>query len=444
MDGIFEPDIAETAEILKFDRILVLKFKYNHVSLKNITEILGSTKVEILYQYNSSGHNGKEKSELIYDLLDSPLTTYAWKKAPEIIKISSKKQLEKLGILEDIEKVFFLDLTKSLVIVPLFKKRISNNINKPLILGLYIIQNNKEKRWSNAEIELAKWMAKKITNSIVNEQAFLKVQSLVDERTSQLQVSLEVQAKLGQKLRNYVEELRRVNKIKDEFIASLSDALKTPLANMKMGIKMLKLLNKNEQSIRYLDILADECEKEINLVNNLLALQTLESNNIDVESQKIYLQPLLGELYNFFSQELHYKQINLVIDSSLDYLYTDLNSLNLILRELINNACKFSYEDTDIILRIYEQNSDNIIEVTNCGFPISIAEESLISQPFYQGSRVENVTNSGTGLGLALVQSLVQNLNGIITVESNPSSQTDRFLNTFVITFPNFGKVGKE
>lgn len=142
-------------------------------------------------------------------------------------------------------------------------------------------------------------MAKKITNSIVNEQAFLKVQSLVDERTSQLQVSLEVQAKLGQKLRNYVDELRRVNKIKDEFIASLSDALKTPLANMKMGIKMLKLLNKNEQSIRYLDILADECEKEINLVNNLLALQTLESNNIDVESQKIYLQPLLGELYNF-------------------------------------------------------------------------------------------------------------------------------------------------
>lgn len=47
------------------------------------------------------------------------------------------------------------------MIVPLFKKRISNNINKPLILGLYIIQNNKEKRWSNAEIELAKWMAKK-------------------------------------------------------------------------------------------------------------------------------------------------------------------------------------------------------------------------------------------------------------------------------------------
>lgn len=129
---------------------------------------------------------------------------------------------------------------------------------------------------------------------------FLKVQSLVNERTSQLQVSLEVQAKLGQKLRNYVDELRRVNKIKDEFIASLSDALKTPLANMKMGIKMLKLLNKNEQSIRYLDILADECEKEINLVNNLLALQTLESNNIDVESQKNLSTTIIRRIVQFF------------------------------------------------------------------------------------------------------------------------------------------------
>lgn len=98
-----------------------------------------------------------------------------------------------------------------------------------------------------------------------------------------------------------MDELRRVNKIKDEFIASLSDALKTPLANMKMGIKMLKLLNKNEQSIRYLDILADECEKEINLVNNLLALQTLESNNIDVESQKNLSTTIIRRIVQFFS-----------------------------------------------------------------------------------------------------------------------------------------------
>lgn len=439
MNGIFEPDIAETAKILKFDHIVVLKFKYNHLSLKNLSEILSSTKVEVLYSYNYSQEKQEQEKEFIYQLSDSPLLAYAWEKAPEMIKINNKKQLNKLDIPFPNEKILNLNQIQSLLIIPLFKKRV-NITYKPLILGLYIIHNEKEKRWTNTEIELAKWMSKQITDSLVNEQAFMKVKSLVEERTSQLQVSLEVQAKLSQKLHSYIEELKRVNKIKDEFIASLSDALKTPLSNMKMGIQMLRLLNKNEQSIRYLDILTDECEKEINLVNNLLALQNLESNNITVDTQKIYLKPLLDEFYNFFSQELHYKQINLVIDNSLNYLYTDLSSLHLILKELINNACKFSYEETDIILRIYAQNSDNIIEVTNCGFPINTAEKKLIFQPFYQGSRIENVTNSGTGLGLALVQSLVQNLNGIITVTSNPSNQADRFFNTFTITFPSLGK----
>lgn len=439
MNDIFEPDIAETAKTLKFDRILVLKFKYSNFSFKNIPEIISSTKVEVLYDYHDSQENQDKRRAIIYKLSDSPLIAYAWTKAPEIIKINNKKQLDNLKIDFAQEKIVTLDSVYSLLIIPLFKPRIKSNY-KPLILGLYIIKNKLEKRWTNTEIELGKWMAKHITNAIVNEQALMKIQSLVEERTSQLQVSLEVQAKLSQKLHNYLEELKRLNQVKDEFIASLSDALKTPLSNMKMGIKMLRLFNKNEQSTRYLDILTDECEKEINLVNNLLAWQNLERNKITVEPQKIYLKPLLDEFYNVFSQELQCRQINLVIDNSLNYLYTDLSSLHLIIKELINNACKFSHDQTDIILRIYAQNSDNIIEVTNCGFPISKTEENLIFQPFYQGNRVENVTNSGTGLGLALVQSLVQNLNGIITVTSNPSNKADHFFNTFTITFPSLGK----
>jgi signal transduction histidine kinase len=228
--------------------------------------------------------------------------------------------------------------------------------------------------------------------------------------------------------------------IKDEFISSLSDALKTPLSNMKMGIKMLRLINNHEQNSRYLDILEDECEKEINLVNNLLTLQKLESNNLAIEPQKIYLQPLLDDLHNSFSQELHYKQINLTIDNQKNYIYTDLNSINLIFKELLNNASKFSSEKTEIILRVYSKKSDNIIEISNYGCSINEEEKIQIFQPFYQGEQVENVTNSGTGLGLALVKSLVQNLNGIIHVSSFYVNKSNNYLNTFTITFPQLSK----
>ncbi|MBL1209241.1 HAMP domain-containing sensor histidine kinase [Geminocystis sp. GBBB08] len=435
MDGIFDVDIAITAKILKLDRFLILRFKYENLSSQNQTERIPSATVEITYNWQLNSTDTHKKKIISYQLLDSPLTCYGWQKAPSFTKISNKKQLDNLHIYHDIIEVFDLTLIQSFLIIPMVLQRNPQN-SQPLILGLLVMENYKPRRWQISEIETGKWMAKQITSSIINQQTIAKVQSLVDERTNQLQTSLDVQAKLGKRMRGHIEELQRLNKIKDEFIASLSDALKTPLSNMKMGIKMLKLIDKNEKNIRYLDILEDECEKEINLVNNLLTLQELESNQLAIEPQKIYLKPLLDDLYNSFSQELHYQQINLVIDNQQDYIYTDLNSMSLIIKELLTNASKFSSEKTQITLRIYRKKSDNIIEITNYGCAINPEEQIQIFQPFYQGQQIENVTNSGTGLGLALVKSLVQNLNGIIDVSSIYVNQSDNYLNTFTITFP--------
>ncbi|BAQ59875.1 circadian input kinase A [Geminocystis sp. NIES-3708] len=438
MDGIFDVDIATTAKILKLDRFFILRFKYKNFSNQNQTDTIPSATVEISFNWELNSDNFHKKKVNSYQLSDSPLTYYAWQQAPSYTKISNRKQLENLNISQDVIEVFDINLIESLLIIPLFLQRNSQNSlpSQSLILGLLVMENYKPRRWQISEIETGKWMAKQITASIINQQTVEKVQSLVDERTTQLQVSLDVQAKLGKRMRDYIDELKRLNMIKDEFIASLSDALKTPLSNMKMGIKMLRLINKQEQNIRYLDILEDECEKEINLVNNLLTLQELESNQLAIEPQKIYLKPLLDDLYNFFSQELHYKQIRLTIENQQDYIYTDLNSMNLIIKELLNNASKFSEEKTEIILRIYPKKSDNIIEISNYGCAINEEERIRIFQPFYQGLQVENVTNSGTGLGLALVKSLVQNLNGIIDVSSIFIKKSNNYLNTFTITFP--------
>lgn len=435
MNDIFDEDIINTAKILKLDRVCILRFKYKNFSPQDNTKLIPSAEVEIIYDWQLNLTQTRKKTILFYQLSESPLTCYGWQKAPDFVKISNKKQLDNLKIEKDILDIFDLKQLESLLIIPLiFQRNIRTYI--PLIMGLLVMQDKKPRRWQMGEIETGKWMAKQITTAIINQQTVAKVQSLVDERTSQLKVSLDVQAKLGQKMRQYIEELKRLNTIKDEFIASLSDALKTPLSNMKMGIKMLKLMNKNDGIIRYLNILEDECEKEINLVNNLLTLQELESNKLTIESQKIYLKPLLDELYNFFSQELHYKGINLIIENKQDYLYTDLNSLSLILKELLRNASKFSKSKTEIVLTIYSQKSDNIITISNYGCTIEPEEETLIFQPFYQGKSVANVTNSGTGLGLALIKSLVQNLNGVITVSSILIPESNYHFNTFTLKFP--------
>ncbi len=437
MDDIFDSDIANTAKILKIDRLLLLKFRYKTFFRNISSSLIPQATVEVVYDWHKSNETNDHLSNIScsYSLSQSCLTVHGWKKAPQIVKISNKSQLDKLDSDLEIQTVFNGDHLKSLLIIPLCTQKVESQY-KPLVLGLLVMQNYKSRRWHIGEIETGRWMAKQITSTFINQKTIGKVQSLVDERTAQLQVSLDVQAKLGQKLRNYLEELERVNRIKDEFIASLSDALKTPLSNMKMGIKMLKLVNKEKKLIRYVNILDDECEKEINLVNNLLKLQELQSNQLTIEPKRIDLKPLLDEFYNTFSQELHYQQKKLIIENQKKYLYTDFNSLKLIIQELITNAVKHSVPATDIILKIYTQQSDTIIKISNRGVAIPIDELENIFQPFYQGKHVENVTNSGTGLGLALVESLVHNLRGEIKVSSNLVAQSDDYLNTFTITFP--------
>ncbi|MBF2056745.1 MAG: HAMP domain-containing histidine kinase [Cyanobacterium sp. T60_A2020_053] len=438
MDVIFDIDLVHTAKILELDRLVVIRFKYHQIInfIKENQETPSAT-IEKVFDCHREEDYQPNYQVSLSNLTDSPLISHGWQKAPNLLKLESKKIIKNYPFSPQNKDLFDLNSLQSVLLIPLLIKK-ENSPYKLPVLGFLILQKYHSKQWQIAEIETFKWIGKQISTTIVTQQTVAKVQSLVDERTSQLKTSLDVQAKLSNKLRFHLEELRRLNKIKDEFIASLSDALKTPLSNLRMGIKMLNVVNKNKNLQKYINILQDECEKEINLVNNLLALQQLQSNQLEIEQKKINIKPILDDLYNQFSQELHYRGIQLEINYDLDFIYTDANSINLILKELIYNATKFSVINSTIslILIVNRQQENYQITITNLGIEITAEDQKNIFQPFYQGSKIDNATNSGTGLGLALVKSLVENLQGNIKVSSLISANGEDFLNSFTLTFP--------
>ena len=440
MDAILSLALAETAQALQVDRGLILRLKYhNPLYSKLLAQSIQPARVEVVLDWSKLKKKTATSNLSSYELLDSPLTIYAWKKAPQVVAIASQNELQKLKLelAQDIEKVFSKAKIESLLIVPLFSNY-TNLEDNPIVLGFLVLQNHQPHHWKNAEIEMAKWVALQASSSIINQQTLQKVQSLVDERTSQLKVSLEVQAKLSEKMRHHIDELRRLNKIKDQFIASLSDALRTPLANMKMGIKMLKLVADSHQSQRYLTILEAECEKEINLVNNLLTLQELEAKKLNLQPQKLHLKSVLDEFEQSFAQEWESKGLTLQLNYELNYLYTDLKSFKLMLKELLHNAGKFSTSNTGVTLKLCTQAEQTILQVTNIGSQIPESEQEQIFQPFYQiqGEEDPSASNTGTGLGLALVKSLVENFNGTVAVSSIPCHNKHGYLTTFTITLP--------
>lgn len=315
------------------------------------------------------------------------------------------------------------------------------------ILGFLILQQSVIRSWQQAELNLVEMVCAQVSNAIIQSQTLRQVQTLVDERTAKLQSSLELQAKLHERTRQYVEQLRKLNELKDEFLSNMSDRLRYPLTNMLMSIRNLRLPGiAPERQLRYMDILEEECTKEINLINDLLTLQKLESPHEAPQLEPIDLNTRIQDIAASFEKKLAEKGLKISVDLPEDSLklQTELESFDRILQELLTNACKYSQHNTIVHLeaahRVDQQIDQVIIKVTNTGHAISEEEATYIFDKFRRG---KGRWTPGTGLGLALVKSLVQHLNGAIAVESVQISDSEQSEICFTLTLPQFSDESK-
>jgi len=249
------------------------------------------------------------------------------------------------------------------------------------------------------------------------------------------------QAKLYQEAQAQVAKLEELNHLKDDFLSTVSHELRTPMTNLKMAIKMLGLAAQEQQRAiaevlpepnaqlvhlhqrmgNYLSILGQECEREIQLINDLLDLQRLEANAQPVTPQPLDLPTWLPEqVHGFYDRAREHQQtlqVNLTPD--LPLLYTDHPSLGRVVAELLNNACKYTPPGETIALQATVLPSQSFqLQVTNTGVEISPTEQRRIFNKFYRIASNDPWRQGGTGLGLALVQQLAQRLGGQITVDS--------------------------
>ncbi|MEA5620500.1 GAF domain-containing sensor histidine kinase [Cronbergia sp. UHCC 0137] len=314
--------------------------------------------------------------------------------------------------------------------------------NQGKVLGFVVFQQKENRQWQSSELNLVEMVCAQLSNAIIQSQTLRQVQTLVDERTEQLKRSLEVQSKLYERTRQYVEQLQQLNELKDEFVSNISDRLRYPLTNMRMSIRNLRLpgITADRQS-RYLDILENECTKEINLINDLLTLQKLESHQEAPQYETIDLNSKIQDYLGSFAEQLINKGLNIAVelpDDSLE-IQTETESFHRILQELLTNACKYSESETTITVqvshRVEEQIDQVMIKVTNTGYGISQEEAAYIFDKFRRG---KGRWTPGTGLGLALIKSLVQHLNGAIALESIPIPDSELSEISFILTLPQF------
>jgi signal transduction histidine kinase/DNA-binding response OmpR family regulator len=265
---------------------------------------------------------------------------------------------------------------------------------------------------------------------------------LVEQVANQIAIALR-QAKLYAATQVQVQELEKLNQLKDDFLSTISHELRTPIASMKMVIKLLStMMDDVDQSLQeitksakygnkvfeYFRVLQEECDRELKLVEDLLSLQHIEAGNYISPPTPINLRDLIPHLAEPFETrvERQNQRLQVNVPDTLPDVCLDLRSVNRIITELLSNACKYTPAGETITisadladdLDLTHARPFVIIAVTNAGVEIAPDQQKHIFQKFYRIPNHDPWKYGGTGLGLALVKKLVEQLGGAIEVHS--------------------------
>ena len=295
INSLFQLTVAEIGKALEVDRcsILMLKYKDPRMTQRYNSHALKAN-VQIPCYWSSTSQKTIVPDNYSFNLSDSSLCQKALEKAPDPLAINEQASFFDLPpeLLTDLDPK---QNYSALLMIPLMSN-LSNDNQTGLVIGFIVLQYHKSRLWLLEELDLINWIGFQISTAIIHHQTLNQVQSLVEERTAQLKWSLDVQAKLSDKMRQQIEQLRQLNELKDDFLNSMSHELKTPLTSMKMAIKMLRQ-SQLPESMRekYLNILEQEWNREYSLIKDLLTLQKVESGEFTVDPQELNLNLIVKD-----------------------------------------------------------------------------------------------------------------------------------------------------
>lgn len=244
------------------------------------------------------------------------------------------------------------------------------------------------------------------------------------------------------KLKN--EELEENNKkldemiqLRDKFLGIAVHDLRSPLSSIMGYLELLTMTEAiNDPQVKTVsDIMFKNCTNMFELINDILDIKKIESNNLQLELQECNFDSIIHECYNTNVILTNKKGILFEVDHLPDLPPCKLDRRRVIeiLNNLINNATKFSDRGSTIQIKTFHSVSSKniVIEVIDQGQGIPKDEIPLLFQSFQQVSTKSTEGEKGTGLGLAIVKKLIDLHNGTIEVHSIVGKGT-----TFRLCFP--------
>jgi signal transduction histidine kinase len=214
----------------------------------------------------------------------------------------------------------------------------------------------------------------------------------------------------------------KLNKLKNDFIATITHELKTPLASTRLLVDTLLESNcqNKQQEMEYLQLIAKENARLGRLIDNFLTFSRMERNKQVFEITKT--SPV--EIANAAAEAMHTKFENAGVNFKLDIakplpqIAADKDAMITVLVNLLDNAYKYSNEHKEIELRVFVEDSNVCFAVKDNGIGMTRRQVKKVFDKFYQADSSLSRKVEGTGLGLSIVKFIVDAHKGKINVES--------------------------
>ena len=218
-----------------------------------------------------------------------------------------------------------------------------------------------------------------------------------------------------------ITEIRRLETVRSDFVANVSHELKTPLTSIKGFIETLLegAIDDKENNRHFLKIIQDHAERLNNLVEDLLSLSDLESEETRLEIQDFDLRQELEDIILGFRSQL--KKRNVEVRNELPAALSvsaDKEKIGRVLTNLIDNAIKFNKDQGWIRITSQPMNGHIKITVEDSGVGIPERDLSRIFERFYRVDKARSRELGGTGLGLSIVKHTIELHKGSVGVDS--------------------------
>lgn len=214
------------------------------------------------------------------------------------------------------------------------------------------------------------------------------------------------------------------NKVKSNFLATMSHEFRTPL-NAILGFSEIikeEALGAigNQKYVEYINDIYHSGKHLLDLINDVLDISEIEANKRMLLKEQVDLEAIALHSLNTVNILAEKKQIMISVNiaANLPTIFADRRSIKQILINLLSNAVKFSHQGSVVMLNIHEDRDAVRITIQDEG--IGIIEDNLknITQPFFRGQFEAEIAASGTGLGLSIVKSLLEAHDGSLSIES--------------------------